>query len=67
MAQGKRAVLREAATGRLLVQTPDKAGAVFVRAPASSGPAPVFETRARPIEDLRAQVRALAAAPGKGN
>jgi hypothetical protein len=69
MAQGKRAVLREAATGRLLVQTPDKAGAVFVRAPAwtSAGPAPVFETRARPIEDLRAEVRALAAAPSQGS
>jgi hypothetical protein len=62
MAQGKRAVLRESSTGRVLVQSPDKAGAMFVRGPGSSGPAPVFETRARPIEDLRAEVRALATA-----
>jgi hypothetical protein len=67
MAQGKRAVVHEASTGRVLVQTPDKAGAMFVRGTAAAGPAPVFETRARPIEDLRAEVRALAATPGKGN
>ena len=47
----------------------DKAGAMFVRGPGSSGSPPVFETRARPIEDLRAEVRALATGgqSGKGN
>jgi hypothetical protein len=66
MAQGKRAVLHEASTGRVVVQSPDKAGALFVKGPGATGPAPVFETRARPLEELRDEVRALAAS-GKGN
>ena len=65
MAQGKRAVLRESSTGRVLVQSPDKAGAMFVPGKGSSGSAPVFETRARPIEDLRAEIRALAVGQNK--
>ena len=65
MAQGKRGIVREASTGRAMVQVADKAGAVFVRNPQGGASAPVFETRARPIEDLRAEIQALAAGAGQ--
>jgi hypothetical protein len=63
MAQGKRSLSREAATGRWMVSAPDKAGASFVvpnaRANAAAGKAPIFETRVRPLEELRAEIRSL--------
>jgi hypothetical protein len=64
MAQGKRIVRRDSATGRFLVHAPDKAGATFIRTTPASGTSPVFETRARPLDDLRADVRSLAAKSG---
>ena len=63
MAQGKRLVRREANSGRMLVHAPDKAGATFIRTTPASGAAPVFDLRARPLEDLRAEVRTLATKP----
>jgi hypothetical protein len=63
MAQGKRLVRRDGATGRFLVHAPDKAGATFIRSTQATTPSPVFEVHARPLEDLRADVRALAARP----
>ena len=63
MAQGKRLVRRDDATGRLVVHAPDKAGATFIRTPQNTTPSPVFEQRARPLDDLRADVRALATKP----
>lgn len=63
MAQGKRGVRRDDATGRFLVHAPDKAGATFIRSTTTTRPSPVFEHNARPLEDLRADVRALAAKP----
>jgi hypothetical protein len=64
MAQGKRQVQREAGTGRLFVHAPDRAGATFIRTTPASATSPVFEIRARPLEDLRADVRSLAANAG---
>jgi len=63
MAQGKRQVHRDSATGRLFVHTPDRAGATFIRTTPTSATAPVFELRARPLDDLRADVRGLSAKP----
>jgi hypothetical protein len=66
MAQGKRLVRRDAATGKLVVHVPDRAGATFIRnnpSSATTATSPVFEVRPRPLEDLRADVRALAAKP----
>jgi hypothetical protein len=63
MAQGKRLVAREAGTNRWMVHAPQRAGASFVR-PATSQTKttpPVFETRLRALEDLRAEVRGLVA------
>jgi hypothetical protein len=65
MAQGKRQVLREANNGRWMVQVPDRAGASFVRMP-NAGPSPVFDIAAKPIEDLRNEVRTLSTATGQG-
>jgi hypothetical protein len=64
MAQGKRLVRRDASSGRFVVHAPDKAGATFIRTTPASGTSPVFETRARPLEDLRTDVRNLAAKSG---
>jgi hypothetical protein len=65
MAQGKRLVRKDVATGRWMVGVPDRSGAAFVR-PSPTATSPVFETRARPIEDLRAEIQALTAKSGKG-
>jgi hypothetical protein len=65
MAQGKRLVRRDSTSGRFLVHAPDRAGATFVRTTPASGTSPVFDMRARPLEDLRADVRTLAAKIGK--
>jgi hypothetical protein len=60
MAQGKRLVRREAGTGRWMVHAPDRQGASFVRAPATStSPSPVFDARLRGLDELRAEVRGL--------
>jgi len=64
MAQGKRIVHRERGNQRWMVSAPDRAGADFVRTRQIPGPAPVFETHDRPLTDLRAEIRTLAAAPG---
>jgi hypothetical protein len=64
MAQGKRLVRRDAGSGRFVVHAPDKAGATFLRTAPMSGTAPVFEIQARPLDDLRADVRSLAAKTG---
>jgi hypothetical protein len=66
MAQGKRLIHRDGATGRFLVHAPDKAGATFIRSTQATTPSPVFEQQARPLEDLRSDVRALAARPAPG-
>lgn len=63
MAQGKRLVRRDAASGRMLVHVPDKSGATFLRTTPASGSAPVFDLRARPLDDLRADVRTLMTTP----
>jgi hypothetical protein len=63
MAQGKRQVRLDTATGRFLVHAPDRAGATFIKSTPASATAPVFENRARPLDDLRADVRSLAAKP----
>ena len=61
MAQGKRLVRRDAGSGRMVVHAPDRAGATFIRTTPASSTAPVFDLHARPLEDLRADVRSLAA------
>jgi hypothetical protein len=63
MAQGKRIVRREVGSGRFVVHAPDRAGAAFIRTTPASGAAPVFDVRARPLDELRADVRALSARP----
>jgi hypothetical protein len=57
MAQGKRLVRRDTATGRWMVHAPDRAGASFVLAPGTSKT--VFETRLRGLDELRAEVHGL--------
>ncbi|HEV3030305.1 MAG TPA: hypothetical protein VG319_01620 [Polyangia bacterium] len=66
MAQGKRLVGRDVATGRWMVHAPEPAGASFVRAaPTPAQPhsttatPPIFETRPRALDELRAEVRGL--------
>jgi hypothetical protein len=65
MAQGKRAIRREPGTQRWLVSAPDKAGADFIRTTPATAAAPVFEVHDRPLGDLRAEIRALAAPSGE--
>lgn len=70
LTQGKRPLRRDPASGRWMVRGPDRAGADFIRLRAATPPlvtapspaSPVVDSRERPLEDLRAQVRALAAA-----
>jgi hypothetical protein len=45
------------------VHAPAGAGATFIRSTPASATAPVFEIRARPLDDLRTDVRSLAAKP----
>ncbi len=63
LTQGKRPMRREPASGRWMVRGPDRAGADFIRPPAvpSTAAPPVVDSRERPLDDLRAQVQALAA------
>ncbi|HVV16226.1 MAG TPA: hypothetical protein VHH90_03410 [Polyangia bacterium] len=64
LTQGKRPLRRDPGSGRWWVRGPDRAAADFVRlGPASPTAAPpVVDSRERPLEELRAQVQALAAA-----
>jgi hypothetical protein len=63
MAQGKRGLLRDSTSGRWMVHAPDRAGAAFVRPvpvkPLTPGAQPVQQTRVRPLDDLRVEVREL--------
>jgi hypothetical protein len=62
MAQGKRLVSREAASGRWFVHVPDRSGASFIRiTPATSSSPPIFDKNARPLDDVRTEVRDLVA------
>jgi hypothetical protein len=63
LTQGKRPMHRDPASGRWMVTGPDRAGADFVRprTDAAAG-APVIEARARPLDAVRADIRALAPA-----
>ena len=61
MSQGKRLVRRDAGSGRMVVHAPDRAGATFIRTTPASSTSPVFDLHVRPLEDLRADVRSLAA------
>ena len=64
LTQGKRPLRRDPTSGRWMVRGPDRAGADFIRLrPATAAaPATPVDSRERPIEELRAQVQALAAA-----
>jgi hypothetical protein len=61
LAQGKRTMRPDpvgAAGGRWLIAPPQRAGAAFVRT-ATSGPrVPVFDAVARPLDEVRAEIRA---------
>ena len=57
MAQGKRSLHRDQASGRWMVHTPEPAGASFLRTAPSRAPVPIFDTRVRPIDELRAEIR----------
>jgi len=61
LTQGKRPLRRDAASGRWMVRAPDRAGADFVHPRASAASAPIFDRRDQPLDELRAQVQALAA------
>ncbi len=63
MAQGKRAVRREASSGRWMVSAPERAGADYV--PATPGAAAQFSRPPRPLGDLRNEVRALVGGGGR--
>jgi hypothetical protein len=64
MAQGKRIVRKDVASGRLVVHAPDRSGATFIRTTPGSATAPVFDMQARPLDALRADVRSLATKAG---
>jgi len=66
MAQGKRLVQRDATSGRLFVRAPDRAGATFIRTTPASASAPIFEVRARPLDELRSDVQSLSKKVGNG-
>ena len=65
MAQGKRVIRRDAATGEWIVAAADRAGGTFLRTAPASGSSPMIEMRARPLTALRDEVRALIAQPSK--
>jgi hypothetical protein len=60
MTQGKRPLRRDPSSGRWMVAAPDRSGADFVR-PRTPVAAPVIETRVRPLDAVRTEIRALAA------
>lgn len=64
MAQGKRTMEQDAASGRWMVHSPDKAGAVFVPAQRGVRTSPVFESRLRTLDEVRSQVRSIVTSAG---
>jgi hypothetical protein len=64
LAQGKRLVRRDPAGAGFVVAPVDRAGASFLRRASPGGRPPVFETTPRPLDDLRAEIRALVARGG---
>jgi len=66
MAQGKRLVQRDTTSGRLFVRAPDRAGGTFIRTTPASASAPIFEVRARPLDELKLDVQSLAKAGPAG-
>lgn len=56
MAQGKRPLRRDVTTKRWMVQAPDRSGAMFVPPAKSSTTSPVFDTRLRPLDDMRVEI-----------
>ncbi|HEX3697452.1 MAG TPA: hypothetical protein VH374_18915 [Polyangia bacterium] len=63
MAQGKRALFREAATGRWMADGPDRSGALFLRPDAATPAAATAATenalRRRALDDLHQDIRAM--------
>jgi hypothetical protein len=61
MAQGKRLVRRDAATGRWMVYAPSRSGATFVRVLGSAGAQtpPKLAARLCDLDEQRAEVRLL--------
>jgi hypothetical protein len=59
MSQGKRIVRRDVTTGHWMVHVPDQAGASFVRTTPATTSLPIFEMRARPLDDLRTEIQGL--------
>jgi hypothetical protein len=61
MAQGKRALTRDPATGRWMAEGPDRSGVAFVRPPGAAGVAAAidYELRRRPLDELHEDVRTL--------
>ncbi|HEY2900324.1 MAG TPA: hypothetical protein VGL59_07100 [Polyangia bacterium] len=63
MAQGKRALFREATTGRWMADGPDRSGALFVRpdaaTPAAAAAATENALRRRALDDLHQDIRAM--------
>jgi hypothetical protein len=59
MSQGKRPLTRETATGRWMVHAPEQAGASFIRPNLQAGKPAVFETRLRPLDEVRTEIRGL--------
>jgi hypothetical protein len=64
MAQGKRLVRPDPASGRPMVQVADRGGASFVRGTRAATTPPALEARARPLDELRAEVLELVARGG---
>ena len=63
LTQGKRTLRRDPGSGRWMVGAPDRPGTDAVRLRGTAAPPSVFEARERPLDEVRAQVTALAAAP----
>lgn len=58
MAQGKRPLRRDGTTGRWIVDGPDRSGVELMSPPTAPRTIPI-DYHARPLDDLRAQVREL--------
>jgi hypothetical protein len=62
MTQGKRALTRDAATGRWMAEGPDRSGALLMRPPGatSAGSAAIDSAlRRRPLDELHEDVRGI--------
>jgi hypothetical protein len=58
LAQGKRTLRPDPAGGRWLVAAPQRAGAAFVRTTTSGPRPPVLAAGSRPLDEVRAEIRA---------